>query len=164
MPLPEYLEDLETLGPSVAAAIRQSRPSGLLRRPHAVAPPFNLRGLVDGSHPPISTIPPEERKLLFERLKTFAKRVHRAARRDGARTGAQDGGRRENSMPFEIAQVLYNLAGALALTRCDARIIGLSDGQFRKNLAWVLNQSWLDARLRPIFFAALTQLGPAGAP
>ena len=66
-------------------------------------------------------------------------------------------------MPFEIAQVLYNLAGALALTRCDARIIGLSDGQFRKNLAWVLNQPWLDARLRPVCCAALTQLGPAGA-
>jgi DNA-directed RNA polymerase specialized sigma24 family protein len=164
MPLSEYLEDLETVGPSVAAAIRQSRPSGRLQQPHAAALPFNLRGLVDGSHPPISAIPPEERTLLFERLKTFAKRVHRAAQREGKGNGAQGGGRRENSMPFEIAQVLYNLAGALALTRCDARIIGLSDGQFRKNLAWVLNQSWLDARLRPIFFAALTQLGPAGAP
>ena len=66
-------------------------------------------------------------------------------------------------MPFEIAQVLYNLAGALALTRCDARIIGLHDAQYRKNVSWVLNQSWLDARLRPIFFAALSQLRPAGA-
>ena len=61
-------------------------------------------------------------------------------------------------MPFEIAQVLYNLAGALALTRCDARIIGLSDDQFRKNIAWALHQSWLDPRLRPVFFAALSRL------
>ena len=64
-------------------------------------------------------------------------------------------------MPFEIAQVLYNLAGALALTRCDSRIIGLHDAQYRKNVTWVLNQTWLDARLRPVFFAALSQLRPA---
>jgi hypothetical protein len=163
MPLAEYLDDLESVGPAVAAAVRQARPSGLLRRPGAAAPAFNLRGLVDGSHPPVSAIPHPERKLLYERLKTFAKRVHRAARRQGEGSGASGGGRRENSLPFEIAQVLYNLAGALALTRCEARIVGLSDGQFRKNIAWVLNQSWLDARLRPIFFAALSQLGPAGS-
>jgi hypothetical protein len=64
-------------------------------------------------------------------------------------------------MPFEVAQVLYNLAGALALTRCAARIIGLRDEQYRKNLAWVLGQPWLDARLRPVFFAALSRLRPA---
>ena len=51
--------------------------------------------------------------------------------------------------------------GALALTRCDTRIIGLSDAQYRKNVAWVLNQTWLDARLRPVFFAALSQLRTA---
>jgi hypothetical protein len=165
MPLAEYLEDLESVGPAVAAAIGPSRPSDRLRRPHAAARPFNLRGLIEGSHPAVSVLGPAELKPVFERLKTFAKRVHRAARRQaaGKAAQAQGGGRRESTMPFEIAQVLYNLAGALALTRCDARIIGLSDGQFRKNLAWVLNQPWLDARLRPIFFAALTQLGPAGA-
>ena len=67
-------------------------------------------------------------------------------------------------MPFEVAQVLYNLAGALALTRCNARIIGLGDDQYRKNLAWVLNQSWLDPRLRPVFFAAQSKLHPASPP
>ena len=55
-------------------------------------------------------------------------------------------------MPVEVAQVLYDLAGALALCRCGARIIGLSDDRYRKNVAWVLNQSWLDTRLRPVFF------------
>jgi hypothetical protein len=70
-------------------------------------------------------------------------------------------GRRETSLPFEVAQVLYNLAGALALCRCDSRIVGLGDDQFRKNITWVLNQSWLDARLRPVFHAALSQLRPA---
>jgi hypothetical protein len=95
---------------------------------------------------------------LFERLKAFAKRVHRG-RPGGRRPGR--GGRFEDAMPFEIAQVLYNLAGALALVRCDARIIGLRDGQYRKNLTWVLSQSWLDPRLRPVFFAALSRLRPA---
>jgi hypothetical protein len=165
MPLAEYLEDLESVGPTLAAAIGPPRPSDRLRRPHATARPLNLRGLVEGSHPAVSALGPAELKPVFERLKTFAKRVHRAARREAAGKGARGGGRRESTMPFEIAQVLYNLAGALALTRCDARIIGLGDDQFRKNLAWVLNQPWLDARLRPIFFAALTQLGPgADAP
>ncbi|HZW34364.1 MAG TPA: sigma-70 family RNA polymerase sigma factor [Isosphaeraceae bacterium] len=168
MPLAEYLEDLESVGPAVAAVIRGSWPSSsLTRKPRAAALPLNLRGLVDGSRPPLSSLPPEELKLVFERLKTFAKRVHRAAKRAGAGAGAETdargGARRENSLPFEIAQVLYNLAGALALTRCDSRIIGLGDGQFRKNLAWVLSQPWLDARLRPIFFAAFTQIGPAGS-
>ena len=44
------------------------------------------------------------------------------------------------------------------LTRCNARIIGLGDDRYRKNVSWVLNQSWLETRLRPVFFAALQQL------
>jgi hypothetical protein len=61
-------------------------------------------------------------------------------------------------MPVEIAQVLYDLAGALGLCRCTVRIIGLSDDRFRKNVTWVLNQSWIDVRLRPVFFEALRRL------
>ena len=61
-------------------------------------------------------------------------------------------------MPLEIAQVLYDLAGALALTRSGARIVGLSDDRYRKNVAWLLNQPWLDTRLRPVFADALKQL------
>jgi hypothetical protein len=61
-------------------------------------------------------------------------------------------------MPLEIAQVLYDLAGALALTRSGARIVGLSDDRYRKNIAWLLNQPWLDTRLRPLFASALKVL------
>jgi hypothetical protein len=64
-------------------------------------------------------------------------------------------------MPAEVAQVLYNLAGALALTRCNTRIVGLGNDRYLKNLSWVLNQSWLDIRLRPVFFETLKQLGMA---
>jgi hypothetical protein len=98
---------------------------------------------------------------LLERLKTLAKRVHRSEKKHGRNADAnppRSARRLEHSMPFEVAQVLYNLAGALALTRCGTRIIGLSDDQFRKNLTWVLSQRWLDARLRPIFFTAITRL------
>jgi hypothetical protein len=46
----------------------------------------------------------------------------------------------------------------VALLRCGTRIIGLDDDQYRKNLAWVLSQPWLDARLRPLFFAVIMEL------
>ncbi|MGP0068242.1 MAG: RNA polymerase sigma factor [Isosphaeraceae bacterium] len=159
MPLYDYLDDLEEIGPAMAGVVRRSRPSVPLGRSHAAPAPFNLRTLMDGTpgHP---AIPTEELTALLEKLKTFAKRVHRSARH--SRDAARGAGRLDHSMPFEIAQVLYNLAGALALTRCDARIIGLHDAQYRKNVSWVLSQTWLDARLRPVFFAALSQLRPAG--
>jgi DNA-directed RNA polymerase specialized sigma24 family protein len=161
MPLHDYLDDLEKLGPALAGAVRQSRPSIPPGRSQGAAAPFNLRTLMNAPSAHLA-LPREELTALFERLKTFAKRVHRSAKHGrGAGPDAARVGRIDHSMPFEIAQVLYNLAGALALTRCDARIIGLHDAQYRKNVAWVLNQTWLDARLRPIFFAALSQLRPA---
>jgi hypothetical protein len=158
MPMHEYLEDLESVGPSVASAIRESRARGPRR--HAVAP-LNLKGLIVGTDPAISTIPPQELAILLERLKVFAKRVHRAMKREDKESRSRGPTRRDNSMPLEIAQVIYNLAGALALTRSNARIIGLGDDRYRKNVAWVLNQSWIDAKLRPVFFAALQKLGDA---
>jgi hypothetical protein len=167
MPLTDYLDDLDKIGPAVAEAIRHAQPWASPGRPAGAAAPWNLRGLTEGTHLAIAAIPSGELVDLLERIKTFAKRVHRAGRREcGEGQGhdaARGAGRIENSMPFEVAQVLYNLAGALALTRCQARIIGLSDPQFRKNIAWVLSQPWLDARLRLVFFAALTRLD-AGAP
>src|SRR5262249_30833799 len=57
MPLAEYLEDLESVGPAVSGAIRRSWPSASLGRLQA-APSFNLRGLVDGTHPLVAAIPP----------------------------------------------------------------------------------------------------------
>ena len=61
-------------------------------------------------------------------------------------------------MPVEIAQVLYDLAAVLALSRCGARVIGLSDERYRKNVFWLLSQPWLDSRLRPVFSAAIEYL------
>jgi hypothetical protein len=166
MPLQDLPDHRGRARPPAARATPDPRPTGRPGSSPADVPPINLRALIDESHPLGSAIPAEELTDLLERLKTFAKRVHRsrpAGRGRHDRSGPIQGlCRFEDAMPFEIAQVLYNLAGALALSRCDARIIGLRDEQYRKNIAWALNQSWLDPRLRPVFFAALSRLRPAG--
>jgi len=162
MPMHEYLDDLEGAGPVLAKVIRESRPSGPPGRHRHAGPPLNLKRVIAATDPMISSIPPGELTIVLERLKLFAKRVHRSAKHGGKGAAARGPTRRESSMPVEVAQVLYNLAGALALTRCGARIIGLGDDRYRKNVSWVLNQSWLDTKLRPVFVAVLEQLGGAG--
>jgi hypothetical protein len=94
------------------------------------ASPLNLMELVDGMQPRISSLPREELTVVLERLKTFGKRVHRSSNRGHEASGSLGTGRLENSMPFEVAEVLNNLAGALALERCVTRIIGLSNDQY----------------------------------
>jgi DNA-directed RNA polymerase specialized sigma24 family protein len=160
MPLQDYLENLDSMGPAAPGTLLRRRPGARLGRSLIDEPPLNLRSLIGETQPAALDASREELTDLFQRLKTFAKRVHRSGKpgQNAARDAARVAGRLENSMPFEVAQVLYNLAGALALTRCETRIIGLSDAQYRKNVTWVLNQTWLDTRLRPIFFAALSQL------
>ena len=82
---------------------------------------------MDWKDPTICSIPADELTTLLERLKTYAKRVNRLVKQAEPADPSGRLGRRETSMPVEIAQVLYDLAGALALTRCGARVIGLSD-------------------------------------
>jgi hypothetical protein len=170
MPLQDLPDHREGGGATTERSPRRPRPANRAGSPSAAVPPppINLRALIDEAHPLGSAIPAEELTALLERIKTFAKRVHRSRPAGRGRRDRSDpirgACRFEDAMPFEIAQVLYNLAGALALTRCDARIIGLRDEQYRKNIAWALNQSWLDPRLRPVFFAALSRLRPAERP
>jgi hypothetical protein len=159
MPFNEYLDDLEEVGPTVAAAIRDSRPWGSPGRRGNAATPFNLNRLIAAIDQMGTRIPSEELLRLLQRLKLFVKQVHRASKREIKVDAPRAEPRRESSMPIEVAQVLYSLAGALALTRCGARIIGISDDRYRKNISWVLDQSWLDSRLRSVFLAALEQLG-----
>ncbi len=160
MPLYDYLDELEAVGPAVAAVIRESRRRGPLGRSAAVTP-LSLKGLIAATDPLISTIPSRELTELFSRLKLFAKRVHRSLQREDKEDRSRGPTRRDNSMPLEIAQVIYNLAGALALSRSNARIIGLGDDRYRKNVTWVLSQPWLDASLRPVFVEALRKVaGP----
>jgi DNA-directed RNA polymerase specialized sigma24 family protein len=160
LPLHEYLDGLEAAGAVVGAIVRESR----TRRPSgraSAAPQLNLRRLISGSDPLGATIPAGELTNVCSMLKLFAKRVHRAQQRDEKQSPSHGPTRRDNSMPMEIAQVVYNLAGALALSRSNARIIGLGDDRYRKNVNWVLSQPWLDASLRPVFVEALCTLSPA---
>jgi DNA-directed RNA polymerase specialized sigma24 family protein len=160
-PLYEYLDQLEGAGPAVTQAIRDARPTGHVPRRSAGACRFNLKELVAGTLPAIAAIPAAEQAIVFARLKTFAKRVHSAVNRQEKEARSRGETRRENSMPLDVAQVLYNLAGALALTRCRIRIIGLGSDRYRKNVTWVLSRPWLDTRLRPVFFETLKQLETA---
>jgi hypothetical protein len=157
-PVHEYLDDLEAVGPILAAAIRETRPSGARGRRRDAASAITLKGLISGTDPVVSTVPPAELIILFRRLKEYAKRVHRSLSYRDERDLSRGLARRESSMPGEVAQVLYNLAGALALIRCGVRIIGLGDDQYRKNVAWVLDQRWLDPMLRPAFSSALQRI------
>jgi hypothetical protein len=155
MPLNDYLDALESAGPTIAQALHDARPRGALRLDRATASTLNLRALIDPDHPTVASIPPEELLALLDQLKTYAKRVHRLAKQADSVEAAKGPGRRDTSMPIEIAQVLYDLAGALAMTRCNARVIGLTDDRYRKNVSWLLSQPWLDPSLRRVFFAAL---------
>jgi hypothetical protein len=105
-----------------------------------------------------SAIPPDEMTRVLERVKSFAKRIHRSLRRGPSEKAARDRGRHDSTVPTEVAQALYDLAGALALSRCGARIIGLSDDQFRKNLNWALDQPWIDSELRAVLRSALKRI------
>jgi hypothetical protein len=155
LPLHEFLLDLDSAGPVVAESIRESSAARACRLRGPMPQRLNLQGLIDETH---LRIPPEEMKIVLERLKSFAKRVHRSLRQRNQDGAEGDSARRESSMPPEIAQILYDVAGALALNHCGVRISGLSDDRFRKNITWALHQPWLDATLRPTFVRALKQL------
>ena len=150
-PLHEYLDDLEDVGPSVAAVVRASRPARPPRQQSRSGKTLNLNSLIARVDPRHAAIPSHELALVYKRIKSFAKKVHRALKQENTGLDPRRVNFRENSMPVEVAQVLYDLAGALALRDCDTRIIGLTNDRFRKNLTWVLSQSWIDTRLRPHF-------------
>ena len=115
MPLNDYLDDLEGAGPTIRRILRDARPRSGLRSTRNKASVLNLQGLIDRAHSTFASIPPEELTVLLERLKTYAKRVHRLAKQAEPADAANGAARREHSMPVEIAQVLYDLAGACAL-------------------------------------------------
>ena len=80
MPLHDYLDDRGgDRSRPWPAAVRRRGPRSRLGRPTPPRPPFNLRALIDDALPG-PAIPREELTALLERLKTFAKRVHRSPR------------------------------------------------------------------------------------
>ncbi|WP_165232659.1 RNA polymerase sigma factor [Aquisphaera insulae] len=151
LPLQEYLDDLESVGPALAAVLRETRPSAT---PGGRIPvPLTLRALVAGKDSRVSGLPLEELVALLKRVKVFAKQVHRAAGRE-----SRSDARPMTSMPVDVAHVLYALAAALAFTRCETRILGVDDDRFRRILKRALAQHWLDPEVRPVLTAAVDHL------
>ena len=56
----------------------------------------------------------------------------------------------EESLPAEVATVLYFLAIAAGLTKCGRRITALDDQALQHGLAWVRQQTWLDENSRAV--------------
>jgi hypothetical protein len=88
---------------------------------------LNLRTLIDDTSPLVNAVPHEELTEQMKRLKSFVKRIHATARSNRVGDSLAPACRWESSLPLEVAQVLYNFAGALAFLRCRTRIIGLDD-------------------------------------
>jgi DNA-directed RNA polymerase specialized sigma24 family protein len=57
-------------------------------------------------------------------------------------------------VPAPLANGLYLLVLAAALTKCGQRITGLADAQFRAGLDWLAGQSWLAEDLQQIVLNA----------
>lgn len=65
--------------------------------------------------------------------------------RDFARTSLQA---TDPSLPPDVAQVLFHLAIAVALTRGGERITTLNDAELLRGLDWSLAQVWVDESSR----------------
>ena len=116
-PVQDYLDGLEGVGPGVAKLLGETRPGGPLARDREAASALRLRSLIAAEDPRISSIPAEELTDLYVRLKRFAKQVHRRGIRTAGTDAPGASPSRVDTMPAKLAQVLYNLSGALALTR-----------------------------------------------
>jgi hypothetical protein len=69
----------------------------------------------------------------------------------------------ENSLPKEIAAVLYYACIAAARLRLKARISKLPDADLGRGLRWAAQQPWLDEETRQLLVRALEGITPAGA-
>jgi hypothetical protein len=98
---------------------------------------------------------------LLTRVKDFAKQVHQIVTEGLKQNIGAAAPRRTHSMPAEVAQVLYHLCVALALTRYDAQIASLPPETVQRNFIWVASRRWLIPELRPVFAEALHRFSPA---
>jgi len=85
---------------------------------------------------------------LLERIKEFAKDCRMNP---------------DSTLPAEVAMVLYFGGIVAARLRCGATITSMDDDALRNGVRWVLNRTWLDHGLRPLFMEAERTLGPVGS-
>lgn len=67
---------------------------------------------------------------------------------------AEDG----ESLPADVAFVLYAAAISVALVRCDERISTADDKSLRSTIKWAGSRNWIDADTKALFQKALAQL------
>ena len=84
---------------------------------------------------------------LLERIKEFAKDCRMNP---------------DSTLPAEVAMILYFGGIVAARLRCGATITSMDDDALRNGVHWVLNRSWLEHGLRPLFMEAERALGPVG--
>lgn len=96
----------------------------------------SFRDLLHHAHPPVE---------LLEMVKRFAKAyyLHPA-----------------ESLPREIAGVLYFLSIGVARLRCKRRITELSDKDVGRGLRWTAEQRWIDRRTKELAQKCLKSLEP----
>src|SRR6476661_9855666 len=82
---------------------------------------------------------------LLERIKEFAKDCRMNP---------------DSTLPAEVAMILYFGGIVAARLRCGATITSMDDDALRNGVRWVLNRTWLDHDLRPLFMEAERTLGP----
>jgi len=138
-PFRDYIDDLGSVMPVV------------------VASPVSLRSVLRDE--PSPRLSPPELETLFIRVKGFAKQAYQLVRREDALGPGPESPRRTHTLPREVAQILYNLSVALALTRCGKRIDTLPPRSIKLNFLWARDLPWLHRDLRTLFSAALERLG-----
>ena len=94
----------------------------------------SFRDLFQHPHPPVA---------LLEAVKDFAKRAAQS---------------REAILPKAVARMVYYLAIAAALVRCDRRISSLKRSELLRGLRWALAQEWLEGDARELLEEGVRRL------
>jgi hypothetical protein len=64
----------------------------------------------------------------------------------------------DESLPSDVAFVLYAAVISAALVRRDKRITSADDRSLRSKIKWAASRNWIDAATRGLFEKALTRL------
>lgn len=62
------------------------------------------------------------------------------------------------SLPADVAFVLYTAVISIALVRCDKRITSADDGSLRSNIKWAGSRDWIAPDTKALFEEALEHL------
>jgi hypothetical protein len=69
----------------------------------------------------------------------------------------------DSLLPHEIATLLYFASIVTALTRCGRRITELDEVALRSGIEWLVQQPWVDERMRMLLGEGLARLNAMGS-